>query len=508
VVAGTFHRALGAVFLLAWVSLGLQVRLLVGSRGLLPLGELVEALRDRGVLSFRTFPSLLALAPGDGVLVGGTVVGAALGGLALFGVWPRLAAALSTALYLGYATACRSFLGFQWDNLLLECGLLAAFLPADRKAPVVHLLFRLLVCKLYLESGFAKWQSPIGDWQDGSAMTFYYETAPLPTALAWQAHNLPRWWHLLESRATLVLELGLPIAAFGPRRIRLAAAAAFTLFQLGNAGTGNYGFFCYLSVALHLFLVDDADVRRAALRLGGLLAPWLRRLNARLPARLRRGPAAGAVAHAAPGPHDAGTAAPGGDPGARARVPRSVRRAVAALGASAWIGVSLLEANLRFGAPGPRTEALLPVLELAQTFRLVNTYHLFASVTRERIEPQLEALEAGSWRELDLRYKPGDPRRPPPFVAPHQPRVDFQLWFYGLAHRGRAPIYVATLLGRMCEDPDAVAALFAAAPPRAPEAVRIRFWDYRFTSRDEMLATRAYWTRREIGATAPLPCPR
>jgi hypothetical protein len=41
-------------------------------------------------------------------------------------------------------------------------------------------------------------------------MTFYYETAPLPTALACYAHNLPVWWHHLESRATLVLELLMP----------------------------------------------------------------------------------------------------------------------------------------------------------------------------------------------------------------------------------------------------------------------------------------------------------
>ena len=79
--------------------------------------------------------------------------------------------ALSTALYLSYALACRVFLSFQWDNLLLECGLLAAFLPADRAAPVVHFVFRALLFKLYFESGIAKWQSPLRDWHDGSAMT-------------------------------------------------------------------------------------------------------------------------------------------------------------------------------------------------------------------------------------------------------------------------------------------------------------------------------------------------
>ena len=86
-----------------------------------------------------------------------------------------------------------------------------------RPAPLVHFLFRLVLFKLYFESGVAKWQSDLGDWQDGSAMTYYYETAPLPTWLAFTAHHLPVWWHHLESRATLALELAVPFLIFGPR---------------------------------------------------------------------------------------------------------------------------------------------------------------------------------------------------------------------------------------------------------------------------------------------------
>src|SRR5207245_100008 len=118
-------------------------------------------------------------------------------------------------------------------------------------------LFRAVLFKLYFESGIAKWQSPLGDWQDGSAMTYYYETAPLPTALAWTAHNLPVWWHHFESRATLALELLVPLGIFGPRRARLGAAAALTGFQLLNIASANYGFFCYLAAILHVFLLDD-----------------------------------------------------------------------------------------------------------------------------------------------------------------------------------------------------------------------------------------------------------
>ncbi|HEY4395237.1 MAG TPA: lipase maturation factor family protein, partial [Polyangia bacterium] len=204
-VAALFNRLFALVSLVAWLSLGSQVRVLLGSRGLLPVTAFMDAVRAEGGVSFFDLPTLFWRFHSDGLLVAGTIAGALLAAAALGGLWPRLCFALSTALYLSYAVVSRDFLSFQWDNLLLECGLLAVFLPTGRKAPLVHFLFRVLLFKLYFESGLAKWQSPVGDWRDGSAMTYYYETAPLPTFLAFTAHHLPVWWHHLESRATLAL---------------------------------------------------------------------------------------------------------------------------------------------------------------------------------------------------------------------------------------------------------------------------------------------------------------
>lgn len=487
-VASLFHRLLALVFLDAWLSLGGQVRLLIGAHGLLPFRDFVEAARAEGVLSFHAFPSLLVLHPSDVVLLAGIVAGVVLALLALGGVLPRACAALQVVLYLGYALACRSFLTFQWDNLLLEAAFLAAFLPADRPAPLVHLLFRALVFKLYFESGLAKWQSPLGDWRDGSAMTYYFQTAPLPTRLAWYAHHLPASWHHFESRATLVLELLVPFAILGPRRARLGAAALFTGFQLVNAATANYGFFCHLSVCLHVFLLDDGDVTR--------VTRWLR---ARLPAM--------------PWPAM-------GWPTALARwrsgldlpaLPPRARRGLGWLGVTGWTGISLVEGLFTFGPPAGQPEALIPVVEIAETYRLINSYHLFAAVTRERIEPDFQVQtgapgDSESWVSLVFKYKAGPVDRPPPFVAPHQPRVDFLLWFYGLSFARRQPGYVSGLLGHLCEDPAAVQALFAERLPADIRSVRIAFWDYRFTSADQRRATGAWWARQLVQTSAPIRC--
>jgi hypothetical protein len=494
-VARLFHRLLALIFLTAWLSLAAQIDVLIGRRGLLPLEPFLAAARAANT-SFRALPTLfLFLDATDRALHAGLGFGVALSLLALGGVAPRLCFALQTALYLSYAVACRTFLGFQWDNLLLECGLLAALLPRDHRARWIHALFRVLLFKLYWESGLAKWQSPVGDWQDGSAMTFYYETAPLPTRLAHAAHALPAAWHHLESFFTLAFELALPLAIFAPRRARLAAAAVFTGFQLVNIATANYGFFAYLAIALHVFLLGDRELLRARRALCRSV-PGLRRLLARL--RLasawlhRRSPRRRLDARAR-----AALSAP-------AR--RALQQGFALAASAAYVAASLLEGLLRFGGSPALGDDTAEIRALYVPFRVVNTYHLFAAITRERIEPEVQTLDGGTWTAQDLAYKPGDPRRAPPFVAPHQPRVDFLLWFYGLSMQRGIPPYVGALLERVCADREAVAGLFPAPLPEQPTAVRIGFYRYHFTAAEERAATGAWWRREWLGATAPLVC--
>ena len=469
-VARLYHRLLAVNFLIAWASLGVQLDVLIGSRGLLPVAPFLAAARAQG-LGVAQVPTLFWIDASDTVLRVGIWVGATLSAAALVGVRPRLCIGLATALYLSYATAARTFLSFQWDNLLLECGLLAVFLPTDRPARWAHVLFRILLFKLYWESGIAKWQSHLGDWQDGSAMTFYYETAPLPAWPAWYAHHLPVWWHHFESWAVLVLELVVPFFFFGPRALKLLSCVVLTVFQLVNLATSNYGFFIYLALALHVFLLTDRDVERLA-------------------APLRRWVPSGR---------------------GRARPPRPIgpwERRLRVGGAVTMMAlvcsVSTLDALAAF-VPTPRAwqRLVAPLQGLYEPWRLINTYHLFGHITRDRIEPEFQVESNGVWRTLDLRYKPGDVRRAPPIIAPHQPRVDFQLWFYGLSFQHGMPEYVAALLDRLCGDPAAVQALFTQALPANPEAVRIVFWSYRFSPPDEAVV---WWTREPLGATRAVPC--
>jgi hypothetical protein len=461
------------VFLDAWLSLGVQLHELLGSRGLLPAAELVAHARDTHT-PWRELPTIFYGGAGDLALTVGVFAGIVLALLALVGAAPRVCVALSTFLYLSYVTVGRTFFSFQWDNLLLECGFFAIFLPRDRRAPWIHFVFRAILFKLYWESGIAKWQSHLGDWQDGSAMTAYYQTAPLPTWVAFYAHALPVWWHHLESWATLGFELILPFAIFGPRVARLFAFAFLTFFQLANAATANYGFFVYLALVLHVFLLDDRDVER------GLA--WLR-------LRLRRQPL-----HP---PTD--------------RILVSVRRRKLELATAAVVGglfvvFSVIEALVSFTNARALVSAVEPLRALYTPFRVVNSYHLFGHITTERIEPEVETFDGEHWVAHDFRHKAGEPARRPGFVAPHQPRLDFQLWFYGLSYQHGTPPYVANLLDRVCNDPSAVEGLFAQPLPPKPESVRLRFYRYQFTTPSEKRTSAAWWRRTQVDESRPLPC--
>src|SRR5262249_55026594 len=136
--------------------------------------------------------------------------------------------------------------------------------------------------------------------------------------------------------------------------------------------------------------------------------------------------------------------------------------------------------------------------------RTLNAYHLFASMTLVRHEVLLEGTADGkTWEPYEFRWKPGDPNRAPGFVAPFQPRVDFQLWFLLLDGDPREA-YFSRLLERLSKARELVAPLFAKDPfpSTPPAAIRYSSWRYQFTDRATRRETGAWW-RRDLEWTSP-----
>src|SRR5262249_43749327 len=95
--------------------------------------------------------------------------------------------------------------------------------------------------------------------------------------------------------------------------------------------------------------------------------------------------------------------------------------------------VSCIEFSVPFGWKVPWPGFALSLAQRAIPFRTVNHYGLFAVMTTTRPEIILEGSDdATNWQPYDFKWKAGDVNRRPRFVAPHQPRLDWQMWFAAL----------------------------------------------------------------------------
>ena len=312
----------------------------------------------------------------------------------------------------------------------------------------------------------------------------HYETQPLPLWTGWHVHQLPAWIHRLSAGGMFVVELLLPWVIFVParlHRIRLVACAGLVLLQVVIGVTGNYGFFSLLTVALCLTLVDDCA--------------WVQVLPSRLAAQTRT------AAPDQPPTRDE-SLAPG--PGL---LGRGRRRGLAAVGAVALLALGGLTFAReiattvdRSGRPSFDLSWSDPVVGWVQPFRSVNGYGLFRVMTVERPEIVIQGSADGlRWTEWDLRWKPGNLHRRPGLAAPHQPRLDWQLWFAALDPRG-ASYWLSPLMTRLLEGAPAVTALVgdAAFADRPPRYLRLAYYDYRFTTRAERAETGNWWHRELI----------
>ena len=167
----------------------------------------------------------------------------------------------------------------------------------------------------------------------------------------------------------------------------------------------------------------------------------------------------------------------------RDELPGSV---VAVLDAADWLLLSWGDpAVLRFTAP----------------FRTINGYGLFRVMTTERPEIIVEGSNDGAgWVAYEFKWKPGDRARRPRFVAPHQPRLDWQMWFAALHPQGNA-YWLERLINRLLEGSEPVLDLmgenpFPDAPPRY---VRLSYYRYTFTDPADKRATGDWWRRRYLG---------
>src|ERR1700719_3380538 len=227
-----FVRSLGAIYLIAFVSLWLQIDGLIGEEGILPIGQHLQMAREQlGSGAFFVLPTLCWFHSSNTFLHFLCGAGAIISVLLMAGLAPVLSLGLLFVLYLSLTIAGQTFLSFQWDILLLEAGFLAIFLAPwrwwprrDSFAPLSRpalFLLHFLLFKLMLMSGVVKLTSGDASWWDLSALDFHYWTQPLPTVLGWWADKSPEWFKHFSTAFVLVVEIAGAFLVWLPRRLRL-----------------------------------------------------------------------------------------------------------------------------------------------------------------------------------------------------------------------------------------------------------------------------------------------
>jgi hypothetical protein len=479
------ERGVALVYLLAFVAILDQWRPLLGERGITPATELLQRYarggtkRRRGSGTHRSRGggtprgrgsgasgpvSLFRFGYRDGMATALAWVGIVLAGLVLAGVpqagpwWLTTSTFLALwVLYLSFVEVGRIWYAFGWETLLLEAGVLVAFLgPADAAPPwLTLLLIRWLLFRVEFGAGLIKLR---GDpcWRTLTCTEYHHETQPLPGPLSRWFHHLPRPLHRAEVAGNHVAQLVAPFGLFLPQPIAGVAGLVIVVTQAWLMLSGNFAWLNLLTILLAAAAFSDG---------------WFEWSPVTIPEAL-------------------------------AAVPSSL------LATSVLLAGVVVVLSLR----GPVPNLFSPTQRMNAShdrLRLVNSYGAFGSVTKVRHELQIEATRdpdplAGQarWEAYRFRAKPGDPTRTPRQIAPYHLRLDWLLWFAAMDPMPSRLGWFPRLLDHLLEADPLVLRLLAhdpngGAPPTAVRVVRFR---YRYATRDERRhrgpdGKRATWVR-------------
>lgn len=412
-------------------------------------------------------------------------------------------------------------------------------------------LVRWLLFRLMFASGVVKLTSRCPAWWGLTALTYHYETQCLPTPAAWFAHHLPVWLHKLSVVATFLIEIAVPPLFFAPiRRLRLTAFYAQALLQVLIIITGNYNFFNLLTLVLTTTLLDD---RHLSAEPGPrchkkMPTSWPKALLTMLSLLLEL-TVYGLLAYGTV--HYFGLEIDWQEHIIVSKTTftfhqfsqwlKMITLPTVWLGAASlawellvalwrWIHVQgwlrKFFASIQLSILGTATVALFLISLVPYSYvepgthgrlwtgahrlfssvehlQLANSYGLFRRMTGlgGRPEVVLEGSYDGHhWTEIEFMYKPGNVSRPPPFLIPHQPRLDWQMWFAALGPHTHSPWFTSLVL-RLLQGKEPVIRLvqnhvekypFHDKPPTYLRAQRYKYWFSKPGDRSE------WWNRQWV----------
>lgn len=548
----------------AFASFYIQIPGLYGTNGILPARtQLMLKGTDSPFAKMKVRPTLLWFAPVLGLNVEYMMDVLSLAGTLLafagfvkqsFCTAPLFAALW--ALYFSLHQVGQTFMEYQWDSLLLEAGILAIVAApwlsrgAKTSSPidVISLfLVRWLFFRLMFSSGVIKLASGCPTWWGLTALNIHFESQCIPTPLAWYAHHLPSWFLRFTTAFSILVETVVPAFFFIPlKAVRIIAFVLQVFLQVSIILTGNYNFFNLLTITLSLSLLDDdffwkkkafSRTEQVISIFSGVFAGlflaytlWalfdvklsdegvLETSIAFTPSQFDKAAGAAMINSVYFGLCGLAFAIATGL--AQALIaPRGFFKKILVLFSVAiysalalfLFGISLVPYSTLHPS-GNNT--IIPQARQWYTetkhLHLVDAYGLFRRMTGVEGRPEViiegsNSIE-GPWKEYHFSYKPGNVNSTLPFVAPYQPRLDWQMWFAALGTYHQNPWLMSLTYRLLSGQPEVLQLLDRSRnpfPSKPPKYIKASLYHYHYTPWEQRWS-QSWWTREKVGEYFPI----
>ncbi|XP_011501020.1 PREDICTED: lipase maturation factor 2-like [Ceratosolen solmsi marchali] len=565
-----FLRGMCIIYLFAFLSFYIQIPGLYGDNGILPGKTQLDLKAQISLLQkFKQKPTLLWFAPYLGLNVEYmldvlTLIGIIISFLGFISQKFCSAPIFSIlwSLYYSIYQIGQTFMWFQWDNLLLEAGFLCIIVAPfwysnhiKKSTPSDSLTFwtvRWLFFRLIFSNGVIKLTSDCPLWWKLDALSVYFESQCIPTPLAWYAHHLPSWYLRLNTVGANILELVIPFLFFFPiKKVRVIAFYLQLILQIHIITTGNYNFFNLLTICLSISLLDDHFFYRKKSKAEKSRIFYY--LSTIICIVLYTGIFYSTyVYYNLKFTKDWSISSQIGFTKEQFNnilsrfIPISVYVALISLSFTVANGVtnsvmnvkgvkrkitttlitllySTIVAFIFAVSVVPYTVSLYPKLNMTlpvqlkeihskiNHLQLTNSYGIFRKITGVNGRPEI-IIEGsnnieGPWKEYHFLYKPGNINNSLPFVAPYQPRLDWQMWFAALGNYSQNPwlmSFAYRLLYGQSEVLNLMNNLENPFRDNPPKYIRASLYHYHFTPSNKKGNVQSWWIRERINDYFPI----
>lgn len=454
IIATWFPRLLGLVYFCALFPLLFQIKGLIGENGILPLPDHLEGVNARfKKRKYFFIPTLFWINSSDQAILAAIWTGITCSALLMLGIYPPLMLFILYFIHLSIVHAGQEFLSYGWEGFLLEITIQTFFLSLTTVPNLfVWISLNFLLFRFHIQAGVIKLQSRDPNWRNLTALTYHYQTQPIPNRIAWYAHKLPLPFQKFSNLLMFIIELVIPFGIFGTEDMRAFVFVALFGLQFMIGLTGNFSYLNLMTAALCTILLSNQ-----------FLSPFI------------------------PTPVSKET-------------PFTLDIFLSICGL-VLIGLQLIRLWDQF-FPNKMSRKILYFLH---PFHLANRYAIFGMMTTVRYEVIIEGSDDRQhWKEYLFKYKPSEVTRRPRQISPFQPRLDWQVWFLPF-HDFHDEVWFKKFLVHLLKGTPSVIELLRENPfpEHPPKYIRVQLYKYEFSTAREKKESGSWWRREFVGAYSP-----